>query len=189
MKNAPARGFTLIELMVVVAVIGLLSSVAIPTFRNFQLRSKQAERNVILTSIHRAVDDYWMREGHYPIESGSGATATSWLYLFYWNPDSTPGTQKRPWRQKPLNQFDHWNALSLRVDGSVYYSYYGYAYDQPGYRYQYLYALGDLDGDGIQDQLEKYWYVQNNRLLKYPGTWDCIDCTYEIRTPNDNRAF
>src|SRR5690242_11279693 len=151
-RSRRARGFTLIELMVVVTVIGLLSSVALPTFRNMQLRSKQTERSIMMTSIHRAIDEYWTREGHYPLVSGD----MSWLYLFYWNPDSTPNTQKRAWRQKPLNQWDHWNNLSLLVEGNVYYAYYGYAYEMSNYRYTYLDVKGDLDGDRTEDQLEKY---------------------------------
>ncbi len=183
-RSRTARGFTLIELMVVVAIIGLLSSVAIPTFRNFQLRSKQTERTVITTSIQRAVDEYWTREGHYPLVSGN----SSWLYLFNWNPDSTPGTQKRPWRGRPLNQWDHWNNLSLLVEGAVYYSYYGYAFEQPSYRYTYLWVKGDLDGDKVEDQLEKYWILQNNQLQKWAG-YPCADCSIQIRTPATGQAF
>jgi prepilin-type N-terminal cleavage/methylation domain-containing protein len=189
MPNRPGtRGFTVLELMIVVTIIGLVSSIAIPTFNSMRLRSKQTERSVMMTSIHRAIDEYWVREGHYPIWNNVPGNPNSWMYLFYWNPDSTPGSQKRPWRQRPLNQWDHWNNLSLLVEGGVYYSYYGYAYDVPTWRYTYLEVVGDLDGNQVQDTLDRYWYYENGRLLKYD--WNvCNGCTYEFRTPANGLEF
>lgn len=49
-----SRGFTLVELMVVVAIIGILSSVAIPNYQNAQSRSRQTEAKVNLGSLYSA---------------------------------------------------------------------------------------------------------------------------------------
>ncbi len=52
-KNS-VSGFTLVELMVVVAIIGLLSSVAIPNFRKYQAKAKMSEAKLQLSSLYTA---------------------------------------------------------------------------------------------------------------------------------------
>lgn len=57
MKNVLSKnhqGFTLVELMVVVAIIGILSAVAVPNFRRYQSKSKQSEAKVQLAAIYNA---------------------------------------------------------------------------------------------------------------------------------------
>lgn len=54
-SRLPPRGFTLIELMIVVSIIGVLASIAIPSFLRFQARARQAEVSTNLKSLYTSM--------------------------------------------------------------------------------------------------------------------------------------
>ena len=58
-------GFTLIELMIVVAIIGILAAIAIPNFLKFQLRSKTGEAKTNLAALRTAEEGYFAEYGVY----------------------------------------------------------------------------------------------------------------------------
>ena len=53
-KLKTQKGFSLVELMVVVAIIGILAAIAIPSYQKFQRRARQAEPKTMLSSIYSA---------------------------------------------------------------------------------------------------------------------------------------
>ncbi|KAK1548166.1 hypothetical protein Q3G72_021518 [Acer saccharum] len=68
MKKKLAKGFTLIELMIVVAIIGILAAIAIPNFMKFQARARQSEAKVNLKAFFTAAKGYFAEYGAYQCE-------------------------------------------------------------------------------------------------------------------------
>ena len=73
------KAFTLIELMIVVAIIGILAAIAIPNFIKFQCRSKQSEAKGNLKAIYVSEESYRGENDTYIsiVSIGQGSTATS----------------------------------------------------------------------------------------------------------------
>ena len=76
-KFMDQKGFTLIELMIVVAIIGILAAIAIPNFMNYQCKAKQSEAKTLLGDLRTAQEAYFAEYDAYKDENDFDAIGFS----------------------------------------------------------------------------------------------------------------
>ena len=70
------KGFTLIELMITVAIVGILAAVALPAYQNYTIRAQVSEGFVLSGGVQTAVVESYAQTGAYPLTlSAIGITA------------------------------------------------------------------------------------------------------------------
>lgn len=70
-KNRKQAGFTIVELLIVIVVIGILAALVLNTFQGVQARARDTERRTDLNTIHTQLEVFYNDFGHYP--DGSAA--------------------------------------------------------------------------------------------------------------------
>ncbi|MFV0278631.1 MAG: pilin [Parahaliea sp.] len=70
MQKRVQQGFTLIELMIVIAIVGILAAIALPAYQDYTVRAKMAEPLAALAEAKTSVTEYYVSTGAMPIDVG-----------------------------------------------------------------------------------------------------------------------
>jgi type IV pilus assembly protein PilA len=71
------KGFTLIELMIVVAIIGILAAIAIPAYQNYTIRAQVTEGLTLADGWKTAIAEYYANTGNWPTSTNLTGTCNS----------------------------------------------------------------------------------------------------------------
>jgi prepilin-type N-terminal cleavage/methylation domain-containing protein len=144
---AGRRGFTLVELMITIAILGILAALAIPAFTAYMARSKTSEATSNLNQLFTSAASYYAGDIG---GKGMGASITG-------NCTTDDAGPEPPTPSSAKQQFDPsgdvaFNALNFKISDFVYFSY-GVSSRAPGCDHSAgeqlytFYANGDLDDD------------------------------------------
>ncbi|EPF9322240.1 pilin [Neisseria gonorrhoeae] len=75
--NTLQKGFTLIELMIVIAIVGILAAVALPAYQDYTARAQVSEAILLAEGQKSAVTEYYLNNGEWPKDNTSAGVASA----------------------------------------------------------------------------------------------------------------
>ncbi|MFW2388468.1 MAG: type IV pilin protein [Polyangiales bacterium] len=170
-SHSRSAGFTIIELMIGVAIVGIMAAVALPSFKFYVYKGRVSEAVTMLNGIKNRQEAYRSRFGQYAAVNGA-----NWGNF---TPAAVPGREPVVWPSSP-----NWEELGVSTPGFVRFRYAtiagppqsgvppGSNIDDSTFWYA-AQAEGDLDGDGETFLLEVY--SQSRRMFNSAvgrGGWE-----------------
>lgn len=151
-------GFTLVELMIVVVILGILAAVAIPAFTRYVKRSKTSEASGNIAKIYQGQLTYYQGALERGFNSCVNATGLT--------PTATPGSAKFAGNVTVWAGNANWSAIGFSLDSGHY-----YAYASPGVTAVpasgdafTAYAEGDLDGDTTHSTFSRIATINSGEM-------------------------
>ena len=135
-------GFTLVELLIVIVILGILAAVAIPAFTRYVKRSKTSEATGNISKIYQGEVSYYNQSSEQSVASFASAGPT---------PGGTLSASKFPAQPTSFTGNAGWSAIGFSVDSPLYYAYTAVA-DGTSFTAT---ANGDIDGDTVQSTFSR----------------------------------
>ncbi|MBH6362877.1 pilin [Neisseria meningitidis] len=123
--NTLQKGFTLIELMIVIAIVGILAAVALPAYQDYTARAQVSEAILLAEGQKSAVTEYYLNHGEWPsnnTSAGVASTATDIKGKYVEKVEVAKGVITAEMKSSGVNKEIQGKKLSLwakRQDGSV----------------------------------------------------------------------
>jgi len=161
------KGFTLIELMIAVAIIGILSSVAIPAYLKYIYRSRTIEATMNLRAMYDGAVSYYVADHvdangivlpkQFPVNAGP-------------TPPAIPGANKHmptvaEWKSPG------WMALDFQISDPYQYQYTFINTGAAPNQVATLRAQGDLDGDNFPSLFQRHATGNHDQIQGDPGLY------------------
>ena len=156
-RDARTRGFTIIELMIVVAIIAVISLIAVVGYRRWIASARLAEATNMVGAIGHAQEDFKSQTGYYLDVSGGPLPPNMY-------PAATPGNFYTPWGGACASCKVPWRKLNVTADAPVLFGYAtvadGEACDPSCHGVTLTLSAGAVNFPGLNGgAIQKPWYV------------------------------